>query len=85
MAKVTGNDLRKTFAKIEREQNIKLFVFIGFIFLIAAIINITAIVFAIINGFALFGPDGDINSIWHWFWFIICCMILLGNVFRASK
>jgi len=56
------------------------------IFAIVVAIQVTAIVFAVINGIALFGPDGDISSVWHWVWFVICGMVILGGIFsRASK
>ena len=53
--------------------------------LVAVAIKVTAIVFAVINGFALFGPDGDITSVWHWVWFIICCLVVLSGLFSRSK
>lgn len=59
---------------------------IGFVIVIAAFaVNFTVIVFAVINGLALFGPDGDISSVWHWVWFIICLVIVLGNVLGSRK
>ena len=54
---------------------------IGFaLFILIIAINILAIVFAVINGLALFGPDGDITSIWHWFWFVLCCFVILNAI-----
>lgn len=54
---------------------------IGFLlFILIIAINILAIAFAVINGLALFGPDGDITSIWHWFWFVLCCFVILNAI-----
>lgn len=61
---------------------------IGFLlFILIIAINILAIAFAVINGLALFGPDGDITSIWHWFWFVLCSLVILNaivSVFRTA-
>jgi hypothetical protein len=47
--------------------------------LTAIAIRIVAIVFLVINGIAIFGPEGDTTSIWHWVWAIICALIVFSN------
>jgi hypothetical protein len=53
--------------------------------LVSLAIFVTAVVFAIVNGIALFGPDGDITSVWHWVWFVICSVVILGNIFNRTR
>ncbi len=62
-----------------------LFVLALFLGLVSIAIFVTAVVFAVINGIALFGPDGDISSVWHWVWFVICSVVILANVFNRVK
>jgi hypothetical protein len=62
-----------------------MFVLVFLLGAVAIAIFVTAVVFAIINGIALFGPDGDITSVWHWTWFVICSVVVLGNIFNRTR
>jgi hypothetical protein len=44
---------------------------------------VLAIVFSVINGIALFGPDGDITSVWHWTWFVLCALVILNAIISS--
>jgi hypothetical protein len=47
---------------------------------VSVALTITAIVFGVINALALFGPGGDIGSVWHWVWLIVCFIFVFGGV-----
>lgn len=56
------------------------------LFTLSIAVTLVVLFFAVINGLALFGPDGDVTSVWHWVWFVFCVLLLLGGVFsRASR
>jgi hypothetical protein len=46
---------------------------------VSVALTITAIVFGVINALALFGPGGDIGSVWHWVWLVVCVIAVWGS------
>lgn len=47
--------------------------------LVSVALTITAVVFGVINALALFGPNGDTTSVWHWVWLVICVIVVWGS------
>jgi len=63
-----------------------IFALVFVLFAISLAIRVVAIVFAVINGIALFGPDGNPTDVWHWVWFVICVLVTISGFFvRTSK
>jgi hypothetical protein len=62
-------------------------IFIGVLLLsgFAIAIFVTAVVFLFINALALFGPDGDMTSVWHWTWFGICFVTVCINIYNIKR
>jgi hypothetical protein len=53
--------------------------------LVGIALTITAVVFGVINALALFGPNGDTASVWHWVWLVVCVIFVWGSTIARSR
>ena len=78
--------LRQGFATTERNTAIPeavrdaaKVIFVVSMFLISLGIVVASfvlpVVYAVLNGVALFGEGGDAQSLWHWTWLIVCVLL----------